>query len=141
MDWMTYINGLKEITMKDIPSIIREDLDKQNDISYYGFRSQTNVILFGKCEYGFITKPYLFTYDQDDNACEKLYDMLQNEFPNVFQYEYMHYLSGGYDYFGTTDNFTIEFPKLSKRDEEWIFNQVRNNKKGKGKMHKLTNNQ
>ena len=46
----------------------------------------------------------------------------------------MHYLSGGYDYFGTTDNFTIEFPKLSKRDEEWIFNQVRNNKKGKGKM-------
>ena len=79
MDWMTYINGLKEITMKDIPSIIREDLDKQNDISYYGFRSQTNVILFGKCEYGFITKPYLFTYDQDDNACEKLYDMLQKD--------------------------------------------------------------
>ncbi len=89
---------------------------------------------------GFITRPYLFTRDQDDNACEKFYDMLQSEYPNVFEYGYRHYFSGEYDYFGTTDNLRIEFPKLSKSDEDWIFNQVQNNRKCGGKIHKLTNN-
>jgi len=141
MDWLTYINSLKEITMEDIPSIIREDLDKQDEFSFYGFKVQRNAVFFGKYEEGFITRPYLFTCDQDDNACEKFYDMLQSEFPNVFEYGYRHYFSGEYDYYGDADNLRIEFPKLSKKDEDWIFNQVHNNRKCEGKMHKLTNNQ
>ncbi len=52
MDWVTYKNSLKEITMEDIPSIIREDLDKQDEFSYYGFKIQRNAVFFGKYEEG-----------------------------------------------------------------------------------------
>lgn len=133
MDWTTYINSLEKITIQDIAPIIRERLDKKDEFSLYGFREQRNVVLFGEYMGGFIPNPYLLMYDQEDNMCEKFYDMLQSEFPNVFQYSYVHYLTGEYDYLGITDNLNVCFPNLCTKDQEWIINQVYNDEKGESK--------
>lgn len=122
--------SLEKITMQDIADIIKENLYKTEDVSVYGFNSQWNGIVFGEYKNGFIYYPYLFPYNNEDNICEKFYDMLQNEFPNVFQYGYSHDIVGGYDYFGITDDnsLMVHFPNLFKNDQEWIRNKVLSDK-------------
>ena len=133
MDWKTYVNSLEKITIEDIPNIIKDDLEKKEEIkekSAYGFKQQRNNVLFGKYDNGVIPNPYLFLHDNDGNTCQDFYNMLQNNFPDVFNYNYRHYTSGEYDYYGVTDddNLEIEFPNLNSNDQEWIFNQVNNSK-------------
>ena len=137
MDWTTYVNSLKKITIQDIATIIKDDLNKQEEVSSYGFKLQRNIVFFGKCNNGLIINPYLLIYNEEDNLCKELYDMLQNEFPNVFQYSYIHYLHGEYDYIATTNNLWIRFPNLCSEDQKWIFNQVHNDRENESKTRKL----
>lgn len=133
MNWTAYINSLEKITIQDIAPIIRERLNNQDEFSLYGFKVQRNAVFFGEYMSGFIPNPYLLIYNQEDNMCEKFYDMLQNEFPNVFQYSYVHGLTGEYDYLAITDNLNVYFPKLCEKDQEWIFHQVYNDIRGESK--------
>ena len=127
MDWTSYINSFEKITIDDIAGIINEGLNNEEN-TYYRFKKQKGVVLFGELSGGSIIKPYLVSQNNMDNLCEELYTLLVNNFPLVFHYSYEHYFSGEYEYYGYTDDekLMIRFPNVSPKNQEWIFNQVHN---------------
>ena len=130
-------DNLKKITIQDIAPIIRESLDKKDEVSFYSFKSYGDYVLFGKSKAGLITDPYKLIYDEEDNLCEKIYDMIQNEFPNVFKDGYSHDFTGEYDFFVTSDKLLIDFPNTCREDQEWIFNKIHPEQKGPIKTYKM----
>lgn len=125
MNFSEYLKGLKRITLQDIKNIINEDLVNENG-SVYGFRNQGGILLFGELLYGGIPKPYVLMCEDDDNLCEELYDLLQNEFLDNCRYNYEHSFSGKYDYFGIINEgqLIIYFPNYKQSHQSWIFNKV-----------------
>lgn len=122
---------MKEITIKDIANIIRKDIDNKDKTSNYGFKLQNDILLFGKYNNGLMSDPYLF-YSDNEDISSQLYDMFQNEFPDMFYYGYSHF-AGEYYYFGVSYNHSIiiQFPSFNLKDQEWIHNQFFNNFKEK----------
>lgn len=128
MNFSEYVKGLKRITLQDIKSIINEDLINKND-SVYGFRNQRGVLFFGELLYGGIPEPYVLMCENDDNLCEELYNLLQNEFLDNCEYSYEHSFIGKYDYLGIINDgqLMIYFPNYKQSHQNWIFKQINSN--------------
>lgn len=128
MNFSEYVKGLKKITLQDIKRIINEDLINKND-SVYGFRNYDGILLFGELLYGGIPEPYVLMCENDDNLCEELYELLQNEFSDNCRYNYEHSFSGEYDYLGIINEgqLMIYFPNYKQSHQSWIFKQVNSN--------------
>ena len=126
MRWTDFANSLEKITIKDIINIINDDLNNKDKYSLYGFRIKRNIITFGKIHNGLIYEPYLLKTENMENLCEELYETLQTQLPDTFDYSYTHDFSGEYNYYGDTEseNFTIEFPNFCPEHQSWIFNKV-----------------
>ena len=139
MNWDDYVNSLEKISLEDIKNIIRknieENLDGKEEFTAYGFRKQRNIVFFGKFYNGTIPNPNLFTFENEENLCEELYNILQKEFPNVFNFNFEHSFSGEYDYYGyaNDDKLEIQFPNFCQAHQEWIFNQVKLDRENNGK--------
>ena len=125
MTFTEYIKELKKITLQDIKNIINEDLINKKT-TLYGFKEQRGFLLFGEFENGRIPKPYVFMCENDDNLCQELYNLLQNEFLNNCTYSYEHDFGGKYEYFGilNDEDLIIYFPSYKPSHQRWIHEQV-----------------
>ena len=122
-----YINSLERITIKDIPNIIKEDINKEGDYVAYGFRMDDEKnILFGKYYEGILFGQYLLTFENIDSLCEELDMKLKSQFPNTFSYGYSKGIVGWHEYYGYANNLQIGFPNFSQKNENWIIKQVDN---------------
>ena len=144
MNWNNYINSLKRITIEDIKNIIKNNIENPNkdddDSVYYGFRKQDKYIFFGEIYFGGqISNPSILIHENEDNLCEELYNIIKNKFQDKFYFYFEHSLNGEYEYYGSTNDNTLEiqFPNFNQKHNTWIFNQIKKDKENKNKTKKL----
>ena len=126
MNYSEYLKTLQKVSLVDIIDKIKEDLNN-NESNCYGFQDVGEGVLFGELLYGCVMNPSVFVCENDNNACQDLYDLLQGEFSGACSYIYGDSFGGGYDYYACNINggqIEIDFPNYKPSHLSWINKQV-----------------